>query len=170
MKTWKSALVVAGLVIAGVLLGLFWANKAGAAGPNGGDVVSLGGDTNAEMLANSDSGEIMVHTWNRDLNSPKPIEATPLTLGSDEKTVRLDPHPVTSDPQGYCSRFYGQADWVRGGGVAHGWMSRAGNESQRSNFAWSRCWKAGGGHSQMWSEMGGHGGMGPGGAGGMRHE
>lgn len=146
------------------------------AGPNGGDMVTLGdGKTNAEIMANSDTGEAMVHTWNQDLKSPLPIEAKPLTLGTDANSVRLDPHPLPGDPSGYCSQFYGRADWLRGGSVHHGWLSSGGDDSQRQHFDMNRCWDSGRTHGHMWSEMGGHGsGMGgPGsgmGQGGMRHQ
>jgi hypothetical protein len=149
-KRWTAVLAAVGLAV-GMLL-IQSCSKA-KAGPNGGDMVALGdGKTNAEIMANSDTGEAMVHTWNQDLKSPLPIEAKPLTMGTDANSVRLDPHPVPGDPPGYCSQFYGRADWLRGGGAHHGWLSSGG----RTN-----------GH--MWSEMGGHGGgMGPGGHGGMR--
>lgn len=169
-KKWITIIAAAGL--AGGMLFVQSCSTKAKAGPNGGDLVTLAdGKTSAEVVANSDTGEAMVHTWNQDLKSPLPIEAKPLTLGSEANSVRLDPHPIASDPPGYCSRFYGKADWLRGGSVRHGWLSRSGNESDRHQFAWDRCWKAGGAHGRMWSEMGGHGpGMGQGGHGGKRHE
>ena len=168
-KRWTAILAAAGLVVG--MLFVQSCSKA-KAGPNGGDLVTLGdGKTNAEIMANSDTGEAMVHTWNQDLKSPLPIEAKPLTLGTDANSVRLDPHPLPGDPPGYCSRFYGRADWLRGGSVHHGWLSSGGSESQRQHFDMNRCWDSGRTHGHMWSEMGGHGpGMGQGGHGGMHHE
>lgn len=171
-KRWTAILAAAGLAVG--MLFVQSCSKA-KAGPNGGDLVTLGdGKTNAEIMANSDTGEAMVHTWHQDLKSPLPIEAKPLTLGTDANSVRLEPHPLPGDPPGTCSRFYGRADWLRGGSAHRGWLSRTGSESQRHQFEMNRGWKAGGAHGHMWSEMGGHGpgmggpGMGPGGHGGMR--
>ncbi|MCX6952562.1 MAG: hypothetical protein NTV51_10420 [Verrucomicrobia bacterium] len=139
------------------------------AGPNGGDVVALNdGKTSAEVLANADTGEVMVQTWDNDLKSARPIEARSLTIGADEKQIQLDPHPLASDPAGYCSRFYGRAEWMRGGTVRHGWLSHSGAATGRQNFEWNHGWQAGKSHGPMWSEMQGHGpGMQRGGPGGM---
>ncbi len=135
--------------------------KASAAGPYGGDLVPLeNGNVQAEVLANSDSGEVMVHTWGNDLKAPRPIAAEPLVVGSDDRTLTLEPHPLGTDPPGRCSRFYGKADWVRGGGVQHGWM-RLGL-GDRAAFEWRNCWPAGRAHGPMWSEMGRHHGQGMG--------
>ena len=169
------------LAAAGLAAGMFFVQSCSKAkaGPNGGDLVTLGdGKTNAEIMANSDTGEAMVHTWNQDLKSSLPIEAKPLTLGTDANSVRLDPHPLAGDPPGYCSQFYGRADWLRGGSVHHGWLSSGGNDSPRQHFDMNRCWDSGRTHGHMWSEMGGHGpgmggpgsGMGQGGHGGMPHQ
>ena len=62
------------------------------AGPNGGDVVPLNGQTKAEVVANSETGEVMVHTWNQNLKTSQPIEAKPLVIGSGDQTVELQPH------------------------------------------------------------------------------
>lgn len=169
-KPWMTIATACGLLL-GMLCIQSCSSKA-KAGPNGGDLVTIdNGKTNAEILANSDTGEAMVHTWNTDLKTPLPIEAKALTLGSDANSVRLDSHPLPGDPPGYCSQFYGRAEWMRGGMVNHGWLSSSGNESARHPFDWNRCWSAGREHGPMWSEMGGHGqGIGQGGHGGMRHE
>lgn len=169
-KRWITLAAACGMLL-GMLAIQSCSSKADA-GPNGGDLVTIDdGKTSAEILANPDTGEAMVHTWNTDLKTPLPIEAKPLTLGSDSNSVRLDPHPLPSDPPGYSSQFYGRAEWMRGGKINHGWLSRGGNESARHQFDWNRCWNAGREHGPMWSEMGGHGpGMGQGGHGGMRHE
>ena len=141
------------------------------AGPNGGDVVPLNdGKAKAEVVANAETGEMMVHTWDQNLKASQPIENKPLTMGSGDQTIELQPHPTASDPSGLCSRFYGQADWLRGGGVHHGWMGGAGQS--RQEFAWSNCWKGGQTHGPMWNEMGEHrrGMMGRGPGRGMGHQ
>ena len=164
---WLTMLAAAGLVVG--MLFVQSCSPNAQAGPNGGDVVAMNdGKTSAEVLSNADTGEVMVHTWDNDLKSARPVEARPLTMGADEKQMQLEPHPLASDPPGYCSRFYGRADWLRGGSVHHGWLGHSGAESGRMHFDWNRGWKAGGMHGGMWSEMGGHGpGMGQGGHGGM---
>jgi hypothetical protein len=168
-KGWTAILAAAGLGV-GMLLVQSCSPNA-KAGPNGGDVVALGdGKTSAEVLSNAESGEVMVHTWNNDLKSARPVEARPLTMGADDKQLQLEPHPLASDPPGYCSRFYGRADWLRGGSAQHGWLGHSGAENGRMHFDWNRGWKAGGMHGGMWSEMGGHGpGMSQGGHGGRHH-
>jgi hypothetical protein len=41
-----------------------------AAGPYGGDVVPIkAGTAYAELVANPDTGEVMVHTWDKDLKT-----------------------------------------------------------------------------------------------------
>jgi hypothetical protein len=137
-----------------------------SAGPNGGDVVPLqNGAVKAELVANQDTGELMVHTWDKDLKSRRPIKSEPLIVGSDQQSVELAPHPMSSDPPGFCSRFYGYAEWARGGRINRGWMHQRGQESDHHDFAWQGCWSAGRSHGPMWTEMGErrrHGSMGPG--------
>ena len=153
------------LVALGALLPSCSTQAAGS-GPYGGDVVPLeGGTVQAEMVANADSGEVMVHTWGADLQTPRPIAAQPLVVGSEDRTVTLEPHPLATDPPDSCSRFYGKADWVRGGGVKHGWMRIGAGD--RAAFEWRSCWQAGRAHGPMWSEMGRHHGQGA--AAGMEH-
>jgi len=176
----KASVATAGVnVIAGILMGIALplvvmtlpsCSKA-EAGPNGGDVVPLtNGQTKAEVVANTDTGEMMVHTWDLNLKASQPIESKPLTMGSGDQKIELQPHPTATDPSGLCSRFYGQADWLRGGGVHHGWMGDAGQS--RHQFAWNNCWKGGQTHGRMWNEMGEHrrGMMGRGPGGGMGHQ
>ena len=128
-----------------------------AAGRNGGDIVSIqNGDANAEVVANADSGEVMVHTLDATLRNAKPIAAESMMLGSGDQAVQLDPHPLASDPPGQSSRFYGQADWIRGGTIDSGWLRCCGAQGTRSDFAWRRCWSGGQAHSDMWSGMGEH--------------
>ncbi|HEX2852484.1 MAG TPA: hypothetical protein VHO24_04540 [Opitutaceae bacterium] len=159
----------------GLTAGMFFVQSCSAsakAGPNGGDVIALNdGKTTAEVLANAETGEVMVHTWGNDLKSTRPLEATPLTIGADEKQIQLEPRPLPSDPAGYCSRFYGRADWLRGGSIRHGWLSHSGAKTEHRDFEWNRGWLAGKSHGPMWSEMQGHGpGMPRGGPGGMHRE
>jgi hypothetical protein len=150
------------------------------AGPNGGDVVPLSsGQAKAEVLANADTGEVMVHTWDKDLKTSQPVEAKPLMIGSGDQTIELQPHPTASDPSGFCSRFYGQAEWMRGGRMQHGWMSDGAGQSHHE-FAMRHGWMGGQAHGSMWSDMGNHrrgmgngmgaGMMGNGPGSGMRRE
>lgn len=132
------------------------------AGPNGGDVVPIqNGAAKAELVTNSETGEAMVHTWDNNLKAPFPIESAPLVIGNGDRGVELMPHPSPSDPAGRCSQFYGQADWMRGGGFHDGWMRMGGGGTQQ-NFAWAHCWDAGRSHGAMWEQMGEHRRMGPG--------
>lgn len=170
LKTWLRIAAAAGLTV-----GMFFVQSCSAsakAGPNGGDVVALSdGKTSAEVMANADTGEVMIHTWDKDLKSPRPLEARALTMGADEKQIQLAPHPLASDPPGYCSRFYGRADWMRGGAVRHGWISHSGAATGRQNFEWNHGWQAGKSHGPMWSDKQGHGpGMPRSGTGGMHRE
>jgi hypothetical protein len=160
MKTFVSGFMLAGLIaLAGCSR---TTTQPASAGPNGGDLVPIkGGSAYAELLANADTGEVLVNTWGKDLKSRRPIDKEPITVGSGDKSVELMPHPTDSDPSEKCSRFYGQAEWVRGGGIRHGWIhseSTGGHE----DFEWRRCWQAGQRHDHMWEEMGKHRHMGPG--------
>ena len=160
MKTFVTGAVLAGLMVIGGCSRT--PDQTISAGPNGGDLVPIkGGNAYAELLANSDSGEVMVHTWDKNLKTPRPIEKEPITVGSGDNSVELTPHPMDTDPSGTCSRFYGDANWVRGGGVHSGWMHGGGTGDHRT-IDWSRCWQAGQEHRQMWEEMGMHRRMGPG--------
>jgi len=163
MKRYPFALLVLGVI------GLASCNRPtdrDATGPYGGDVVSLGaGLGQAELLANADTGEVVAHVWDNDLKTPRPIAGQPITVGSGDQTVLLDPHPLPTDPPGYCSRFYGRADWARGGGMHHGWIQAG---TVRQDWTCRHCWSGGRQHGDMWSEMRGHGpGMHRGGMGGM---
>jgi hypothetical protein len=170
MKILTQALVGIGLLL-GVMTVQSCTSKTQAA-PYGGDIVPLNdGKVKAEVVANSETGEVMVHTWGQNLRDSNPIEAKPLVIGSGNQTVELQPHPTAADPPGLCSRFYGQAEWVRGGQARHGWLSR-GTDQSRNEFAWNNCWRGGQAHGSMWSEMGEHrrGMMGHGPGAGMGHE
>ncbi len=126
------------------------------AGPNGGDLVLVkGGTAYAELLANADTGEVMVHTYDKDMKTLRPIGNEPITVGSGGNSVELTPQPTDADPSGTSSRFYGQADWMRGGSVRHGWM-QSHDTGGKQEFEWRRGWEAGRMH---WKEMGGHGAM-----------
>jgi hypothetical protein len=167
LKVLFAALIGAGLLLA--MMTLQSCSKA-AAGPNGGDVVTLNnGQAKAEVVANADTGEVMVHTWDQNLKNSQPIESRPLMIGSGDQSVELQPHPIANDRSGFSSRFYGQADWLRGGHVQHGWLGSAGQS--RQDFAWNNCWRGGQAHGPMWSEMGEHrrGMMGRGPGPGMGH-
>lgn len=165
-------LVCASFTLSAVLcLGLLTScSQKAIAGPNGGDVVPIqDGTARAEIVANAETGEVMVHTWDMNLKNHQPIEAVPMVVGSGNRTVELMPHPLPSDPSGRCSRFYGHAEWLHGGQIDHGWLQCCGSQATRHEFAWRNCWSGGRAHGAMWSEMGEHrpGGMGhgPGGHG-----
>ncbi len=160
MKTLVTGVILAGLfAMAGCSK---TGEQAASAGPNGGDLVPIkNGSAYAELLANADTGEVLVNTWDKDLRTRRPIEKEPITVGSGDKSVELTPHPLDTDPSGTCSRFYGEASWVRGGSVRQGWMHGGGTGDHRT-FDWSRCWQAGRAHGRRWEEMGKHRRMGPG--------
>lgn len=89
------------------------------------------------------------------------MERQTITMGSDDNSMELTPHPMDTDPSQSCSRFYGEANWVRGGGVRHGWM-HGGGTGNHDTFDWRRCWQGGQSHGHMWEEMGKHRRMGQG--------
>lgn len=129
-------------------------NRPASAGPYGGDLVPLdGGAAYAEILANAESGELMAHVWDNDLKTSHPIPNEPITVGSDNDSAELMPHPMPNDPAGTCSRFYGQSDWVRNGKMHHGWLQTGDHRQSRREFAWNRCWDGGQSHGSMWNEM-----------------
>ncbi len=147
-------------VLSGILLLLAMmileACSSAQAGPNGGDVVPLTNSrATAEVVANADTGEVMVHTWDQNLKNSRPIESKPMMIGSGDQRIELQPYPTATDPPGSCSRFYGQADWLRGGQMRHGWLS-GGADQNRREFAWNNCWRGGAAHGSMWTEMGDH--------------
>lgn len=154
-------ILLCGLLFA-ALIGAAACARTAAAGPNGGDVVPIkNGSAVAEVVSNPQTGEVIVQTYDRDLKTRKPIEPEPITVGNDQNSVDLMPHPAESDPPGTCSRFYGQADWVRGGNIRQGWMQgRA--MGARQEFGWEHGWEAGRVHGGMWEAMGEHRRMGPG--------
>ena len=153
--------IVAGVIVGGLLTAA-GCSRTAAAGPNGGDVVPIkNGSAFAEVVSNPDSGEVMVQTFDEDLKTPEPIDREPITVGSGENSVELTPYPTETDPPGTCSRFYGQADWVRGGSFREGWMQgRA--MGARQEFGWQHGWEAGRAQRGMWEAMGEHRRMGPG--------
>jgi hypothetical protein len=154
MQTFVTGVILAGLfAVAGCSQ---TPQQPASAGPNGGDLVPIkAGSAYAELLANGNTGEVMVHTWDKDLKTPHPIDKEPITVGSGDKSVELTPHRMATDPKGSCSRFYGKADWVRGGDIRHGWM-HGGDTGDHQTFDWSCCWQAGREHGPMWEEMGKH--------------
>lgn len=130
-------------------------------GPNGGDMVPIkDGTAYAEVLANPDTGEVMVQTYDTDFKTRRPIENAPITVGSADNSVELSPRPTDSDPAGTCSRFYGQAEWVRGGGARRGWVQARGMRN-RQEFEWRRGWEAGRANGRMWEDLGERRRMGP---------
>lgn len=160
-------MLAVGAMLAG-LVAVTGCSRTASAGPNGGDLVPIkNGTAYAEVVSNGDTGEVLVQTYGEDLKTRQPIEQQPITVGSGENSVELSPYPTATDPPGTCSRFYGQADWARGGDVRRGWMMGAGAGS-RQEFAWEHGWEAGRMHGGMWEEMGGHRRLGPGHAPGGR--
>ena len=156
-------ILVAGVMLIGLMAVAACARTA-ATGPNGGDVVPIkGGTAYAEVVSNTDTGEVMVQTFDKDLKTRQPIEQQPITVGSGGNNVELTPHPTDTDPAGTCSRFYGQADWARGGGVRQGWMQGRGT-GDRQEFEWQHGWEAGRMQGRMWEGMGEHRRMGSGNA------
>ena len=152
------------LMVGPILVGLIavtGCSRTASVGPNGGDLVSIKGDSAyAELVSNPQTGEVMVQTWDEDLKTRRPIEREPITVGSDGNEVQLTPYPTDTDPAGRCSRFYGQADWARGGDIRRGWIQGRGTGA-RQEFAWRHGWEAGRMRSRMWEDMGGHRRMGP---------
>jgi hypothetical protein len=160
MKTFVTGVILAGLLaVAGCSQP---SGQPASAGPNGGDLVPIkGGTAYAELLANADTGEVLVQTWDKDLKTRRPIEREPIAVGSGDDSLEVTPHPVDTDPSGTCSRFYGEADWVRGGGIRHGWL-HGGGAGDHQTFDWSRCYQAGRAHGPAWTEMREHRHRGPG--------
>ena len=71
--------ILTGVILAG-LLGMAGCSQtspqSASAGPNGGDLVAIkGGTAYSELLANADTGEVMVHTWDKDLKTRRPSRA-----------------------------------------------------------------------------------------------
>ena len=155
MKTLLAGMVIAAAVVAA------GCSRSATAGPNGGDVVPIkGGTVKAEVVANPNTGEVMVQTYDNDLKARKPIEPQSITAGSGDNRVELMPHPVDTDPPGTSSRFYGQADWVRGGRMRDGWMDDGGTGANRQPFAWEHSSDGGRMHVGIWEAMGEHRRMG----------
>ncbi len=167
MRTLLGGLMLGALVTAAACAG------SAAAGPNGGDVVPIkNGSAVAEVVSNPHTGEVIVQTYDRDLKNRRPIAPEPITVGNNQNSVDLMPHPTESDPPGTCSRFYGKAEWLRGGRIRQGWMQgRA--MGARQEFGWEQGWEAGRVHDEMWEAIGEHRRMspdhGPGSSGPMGH-
>ena len=129
-------------------------------GPNGGDVVAVPNTgAKAEVIGNPDTGEVVVRTWNEKLDKAEALPEELLVLGEGERRLELMPHAMADDPAGRSSRFYGRAEWLRGGKVERGWLECCGGTHGRHEFTWSSGWEAGRRHGDMWREMGGHGAM-----------
>lgn len=129
-------------------------------GPNGGAVVSLkDSHAKAEILANAESGMIMVYTWDRALKKSQPISYKPLMISSGDQTVDLQPYPTADDSAGYSSRFFGKADWLREGEMKFGWLG-GGIEQIKYNFNWNKSLSAGKTRDSLFNKMDNHqGGM-----------
>lgn len=142
----------------GVVSSLSCSSSETKAGPLGGDVVPLeDGGVRAEVLANSETGEVVVRTWEPDADEPRPIAAEPMVVGQGDQSVALEPVPLETDPRGLCSRFYGQADWMRAGQFHTGWLTHGDAEaSMRHAFTCRHCWKAGREHAGGWRSMADH--------------
>ena len=70
------------------------------AGPNGGDVVTLNnGLAKAEVVANADTGEMMVHTWDQNLKHSQPIDNKPLII------ARSSPIPLRTPVKIFIFEF-----------------------------------------------------------------
>ena len=152
---------IVGVILAS-LFGLAGCSKtpqqSASVGPSGGDLAPIkGGSAYAELLANADTGEMMVHTWDKDLKTRRPVDREPITVGSGENSAELLPHPMDGDPSGMSSRFYGHAGWARGRNIGHGWLTMHGDGNHRHSFDW----QGGKAHGKMWEEMGEHRRMGP---------
>jgi hypothetical protein len=127
-------------------------------GPNGGDVVAVPNtDAKAEVIGNPDTGEVVVRTWDEELARPEPLPAEPLVLGEGDHRLDLMPHRMADDPEGRSSRFYGRAEWLRGGKAERAWIECCGGERGREEFGWSHGWDAGRSRGEMWREMREHG-------------
>jgi hypothetical protein len=154
---------IASLISLAALLAIAACSRTGAAGPNGGDIVAIkNGAATAEVVSNPDTGEVLVQTYAGDLQTRRPIERLPITVGSGDDSVDLVPYPVPTDPPGMSSRFYGQAEWLRGGRLREGWMHGGGVGQSREHYTWEHGWEAGRTHDDMWEAMGEHRRMGPG--------
>lgn len=128
-----------------------------AVGPNGGDVVDVPTtDVKAEVIGNSDSGEVLVQTWDDELAAPEPLAAESLVLGEKNRQVELMPYPAATDPEGTSSRFYGRAEWLRGARMEEAWIECCGRQAERGGFGWQHGWEAGRRHGEMWQELRGH--------------
>ncbi len=158
MKIFTGILSGIGIVIA--LTTVQSCTTSQAAGPNGGAVVLFkNNQAKAEIVANGDSGAIMIHLWDMDLKQRRPIEIKPIMIGNGYDMVELKPFPMAGDPTGFCSRFSGRANWLRGGNMDRGWIG-GGMNQQQQEFDWNTCFKAGQAHGEMWNDMKeNHGGM-----------
>ena len=153
--------IVAGVMFIG-LVAVAACSRTTAAGPTGGDLVPIkGGTAYAELVSNAETGEMMVQTWDKDLKTRRAIEREPITVGSGGNNAELAPHPMEGDASGMSSRFYGQADWARGGGVHGSWMQGRGT-GDRQEFQWHHGGEAGRMQGRIWEDMGEHRRMGPG--------
>ena len=112
-------------------------------GPYGGSVVSLkSSHAKAEILADTGTGAVLIYMWDLALKKRKPVNYKPLLIGNGDETVDLLPYPIADDSAGYCSRFYGKAEWVHSGTGNYGWLG-GGMEQIQHEFNWKNCLRAG---------------------------
>lgn len=79
-------------------------------GPHDGTVVDWGGgEFHVEFTVNHDQQEAAVYTLGDDAKTPKPIDASEITLAikDPELTITLTASPQEDDPEGKSSRFVG---------------------------------------------------------------
>lgn len=139
-----------GMVIAlGVVY--LW-SRGSSSGPYGGDLVPLGEGAQGEVLANDETGEAVALIWDASLRHSHPIPDDPIVIGRGERTVTLRPHPRSDDPSGHCSRFYGQADWLKGGRSDHEWLEWNGH-GMHHRFAGQGCWNSGPERRSLWHDL-----------------
>lgn len=135
--------------------------RAPTAGPNGGDLTAIRGDSAyAEVTTNAATGEVMVQTWEKDLKNRRPIEREAFMMGSGDNSMELQPYPTATDPAGTSSRFYGQAEWARAGHASRGWMEGRG-VGERRDFEWRHGSDSGETPGREWEDMGEHRRTGP---------
>lgn len=122
-------------------------------GPNGGPIVSLkNSHAKAEIITNAESGAILIYTWDLVLKNKRPVNYKPLIIGSGNETVDLHPYPIDDDSAGYCSRFYGKADWLYGEQMHSGWLG-GGMEQIRHEFDWDISLRAGKSRGTLFKKM-----------------
>lgn len=106
----------------------------------------------AQIVGNTDSGAVLIYTWDKALKNRQPIKRNSLTLGSGPQKLTLQARPTTTDPAGFSSRFYGRAEWLRESKVVKGWIADSTGPG-RQDFTWKDCWKGGENSQEIWSQI-----------------